>query len=109
MTSRGNAPRDPSVELAVHRIAREALTNARRHAPGAAADVELGYCDSGVRIRQTFSRPVGRTKLTEDPRASSPVDSVGTALIRVRELLGGVVQDGHQAGRRRVPGVRLLL
>jgi len=34
---------DPSVELAAYRIVQEALTNARRHAPGTAVDVELRY------------------------------------------------------------------
>jgi signal transduction histidine kinase len=34
---------DPSVELAAYRIVQEALTNSRRHAPGAAVDVELSY------------------------------------------------------------------
>jgi signal transduction histidine kinase len=34
---------DPSVELAAYRIVQEALTNARRHAPGTAVDVELCY------------------------------------------------------------------
>jgi signal transduction histidine kinase len=34
---------DPGVELAAYRIVQEALTNARRHAPGAAVDVELRY------------------------------------------------------------------
>ncbi|TMR34411.1 sensor histidine kinase [Nonomuraea zeae] len=34
---------DPGVELAAYRIVQEALTNARRHAPGAAVDVELDY------------------------------------------------------------------
>ena len=36
-------PLDPGVELTAYRIVQEALTNARRHAPGAAVDVELGY------------------------------------------------------------------
>jgi signal transduction histidine kinase len=36
-------PLDPVVQLAVYRIVQEALTNARRHAPGAAVDVELHY------------------------------------------------------------------
>jgi signal transduction histidine kinase len=36
-------PLDPGVELAAYRIVQEALTNARRHASGAAVDVELHY------------------------------------------------------------------
>jgi signal transduction histidine kinase len=42
---------DPGVELAVYRIVQEALTNARRHAPGAAVDVELRYADDVLRLR----------------------------------------------------------
>jgi signal transduction histidine kinase len=42
---------DPTVELAAYRIAQEALTNARRHAAGAAVDVELHYTDGGLRLR----------------------------------------------------------
>jgi signal transduction histidine kinase len=43
----------PGVDLAAYRIVQEALTNARRHAPGANVDVELSYrADSlGLRIR----------------------------------------------------------
>jgi signal transduction histidine kinase len=42
---------DPGVELAAYRIVQEALTNARRHAPGAAVDVELRYTDDALRLR----------------------------------------------------------
>jgi signal transduction histidine kinase len=42
---------DPGVELAAYRIIQEALTNARRHAPGAAVDVELRYGSSLLRLR----------------------------------------------------------
>jgi signal transduction histidine kinase len=42
---------DPGVELAAYRIVQEALTNARRHAPGAAVDVELHYGDDTLRLR----------------------------------------------------------
>ena len=44
-------PLDPGVELAAYRITQEALTNARRHAPGAAVDVELHYFDESLRLR----------------------------------------------------------
>jgi signal transduction histidine kinase len=42
---------DPGVELAAYRIVQEALTNTRRHAPGAAVDVELCYTDDQLRLR----------------------------------------------------------
>jgi signal transduction histidine kinase len=42
---------DPGVELAAYRIVQEALTNARRHAPGAAVDVELRFDDDALRLR----------------------------------------------------------
>jgi signal transduction histidine kinase len=42
---------DPGVELAVYRIVQESLTNARRHAPGAAVDVELQFDDDALRLR----------------------------------------------------------
>ena len=42
---------DPGVELAAYRIVQEALTNARRHAPGAAVDVELHYTEDALRLR----------------------------------------------------------
>jgi signal transduction histidine kinase len=44
-------PLDPGVELAAFRIAQEALTNARRHAPGAAVDVELTYAADRLWLR----------------------------------------------------------
>jgi signal transduction histidine kinase len=44
-------PLKPGVELAAFRIVQEALTNARRHAPGAAVDVELHYTDHDLRLR----------------------------------------------------------
>jgi signal transduction histidine kinase len=40
----------PGVGLAAYRIVQEALTNARRHAPGAAVDVEVRYGESELRL-----------------------------------------------------------
>jgi signal transduction histidine kinase len=41
----------PGVDLTAYRVVQEALTNARRHAPGAAVDVELLYGEDSVRVR----------------------------------------------------------
>jgi len=51
------APLDPGVELAAYRIVQEALTNVRRHAPGAAADVELRYSPEALRLRVRDNGP----------------------------------------------------
>jgi signal transduction histidine kinase len=40
----------PGVDLCAYRILQEALTNARRHAPGAAVEVELGYSPTALHL-----------------------------------------------------------
>jgi signal transduction histidine kinase len=52
---------DPGIELTVYRIVQEALTNARRHAPGAAVDVQLDYAADAlaVRVRDNGPGPSG--------------------------------------------------
>jgi signal transduction histidine kinase len=85
---------DPGVELAAYRIAQEALTNARRHAPGAAVDVELHYTDDALRIRIRDNGP-------GPPVASSP-DSHGHGhgLAGMREraaAVGGELRAGPTA------------
>jgi signal transduction histidine kinase len=44
-------PLDPGTELAAYRIVQEALTNARRHAQGAAVDVELHFGEDALSLR----------------------------------------------------------
>jgi signal transduction histidine kinase len=48
---------DPSVELAAYRIVQEALTNARRHAPGTAVDVELRYGEDSLLLQVRDNGP----------------------------------------------------
>ena len=50
-------PLDPGVALTAYRIVQEALTNARRHAPGAAVDVELIYSDDTLRVQVRDNGP----------------------------------------------------
>ena len=50
-------PLEPGVELSAYRIVQEALTNSRRHAPGAAVDVALDYADAALHVRVRDNGP----------------------------------------------------
>ena len=54
----------PGVELTAYRIVQEALTNARRHAPGAAVDVELRYEPARCRCASATTGPGPPTTAT---------------------------------------------
>ena len=47
----------PVVGRTVYRIVREALTNTRKHAPGAHVLVQIGYRESQVRSSSATGRP----------------------------------------------------
>ncbi len=47
----------PGVDLTAYRIVQEALTNARRHAPGAEVDVEVAFGDDAVSVRVSDNGP----------------------------------------------------
>ena len=82
---------DPGVELAAYRIVQEALTNARRHAPGAGVDVELHYGDRALSLR---IRDTG-------PGPSEPAAPGGHGLSGMREraaAVGGGLRTGPAAG-----------
>jgi signal transduction histidine kinase len=80
-----------STDLAAYRIVQEALTNARRHAPGGDVDVELCYADDGLHLR------------IRDYGAGPPVGEVfeGHGLLGMREratLAGGTLSVGQAEG-----------
>jgi len=87
----GQADRlDPGVELAAYRIVQEALTNARRHAPGAAVDVELRYADDALRLRIRDHGPGQAARYR-----------AGHGLLGMREraaAVGGSLQTGDAHG-----------
>ncbi len=92
----------PGLELTAYRIVQEALTNARRHAPGAPVEVELRYTPGSlhITIRDTgASRPPESCAVAPDlasprglasPRTPGPSDvfrgRVGGAVSALRRL-----------------------
>jgi signal transduction histidine kinase len=104
------APLDPGVELAAYRIVQEALTNARRHAPGAAVDVELRYGADTLRLRVRDNGPgpvdgavAGFAARQDDPGngVTSPPRDGGHGLLGMRERafsVGGALYAGAAPG-----------
>ncbi|MGW6455695.1 sensor histidine kinase [Streptomyces sp. NPDC055078] len=84
-------PLDPGIELTAYRLVQEGLTNARRHAPGAAVDIRLHYRPDALRlwIRDNGPGP-----------ARSPGDG-GHGLVGMREraaMVGGTLCTGPARG-----------
>ncbi len=80
---------DPGVQLTAYRIVQEALTNARRHAPGAAVDVELDYSSEALLVRVRDNGP--------GPDATGD----GHGLLGMREraaMVGGTLTVGRSPG-----------
>ena len=78
---------DPGVELAAYRIVQEALTNARRHAPGAAVDVEVHFTGTALRLLIRDNGP--------GPSTVEPVGGHGLTGMRERAAaVGGRLRSG---------------
>ena len=83
---------DPGVELAAYRITQEALTNARRHAPGAPVDVELRFTDEALRLRIRDSGPGAES---QNPDSATSTGGHGVAGMRERAVaVGGRLAAG---------------
>ncbi|MFD8871889.1 sensor histidine kinase, partial [Streptomyces sp. NPDC059590] len=86
------APLEPGLELTAYRIVQEALTNARRHAPGAPVDVELHYAEGALRVTVRDIGPV------TGPMSPGPAPGGGHGLLGMRErvaMAGGTLRTGH--------------
>jgi signal transduction histidine kinase len=92
---------DPGVELAAYRIVQEALTNARRHAPGAAIDVELRYDDNALHLRIRDNGPGPVRAPAADGQVPPETPGGGHGLLGMREralAVGGSLRTGAAAG-----------
>ncbi|HEY3943713.1 MAG TPA: sensor histidine kinase [Solirubrobacteraceae bacterium] len=80
-----------SVDLAAYRIVQEALTNARRHAPGAHVDVEVSYGEQALQLRVKDNGPAATN--------GAPVEGHGLLGMRERAMLaGGTFSSGLAKG-----------
>jgi signal transduction histidine kinase len=89
-------PLPAGVDLSAYRIIQEALSNALRHAPGAAVQVKLYYGDAAlvVEVRNDHCPPGGHTPAEQD---GVPGEGGGHGIIGMREratMLGGHLQAG---------------
>ncbi|WUI04305.1 histidine kinase [Spirillospora sp. NBC_00431] len=88
----------PAVGRTAYRVVQEALTNARKHAPGAAVHVDVRYRTDGVRLT------VRNTAASREPDAELAASGSGMGLAGLRErveLIGGTFTAGpHQDGFR---------
>jgi signal transduction histidine kinase len=84
------APLPPGIDLCAYRILQEALTNARRHAPGAAVEMEIGYGGESLSLRVRDHGP--------GPGQTSP-DGHGLVGMRERAIMvGGTLVLGPAEG-----------
>ena len=95
------SPRPVGAEagLAAYRTAQEALTNARKHAPGQPVRLSLEFCDSEIAVRVVNKMPARRDR---DVR---PEAGTGYGLKGLREraaLGGGTLAAGPADGEWRV-------
>ncbi|TDD76647.1 sensor histidine kinase [Actinomadura rubrisoli] len=78
----------PPVQRAIYRTVQEALTNARKHAPGSTTRVDVRHRNGTVRTTVTNTAPT---------RPTLPLPSAHHGLIGLRqraELLGGALESG---------------
>ena len=101
-------PLSSGAQLAVYRIVQESLTNARRHAPGAAgATVTLQYLDHGIDVEIYNDGPV--SSILAGRAAPGRGDGLGIAGMRERAATyGGSVTAGPRAGGGWVVRARLV-
>ncbi len=88
-------PVAPVVGRTAYRLVQEALTNVRKHAPGAAVLVEVGYAADRIRLSVTDTGPV----TAGDPGLSAAGSGSGLDGLRQRvEMVRGELTSGPRPG-----------
>lgn len=85
----------PTVGRTAYRVVQEALTNIRKHAPGARVRIELHYGEDGLRLRVHNGAPTARP----DPALAGTGSGSGLLGLRQRvDLIGGSLAAGPEDG-----------
>ena len=100
----GNAPTDlePPVQRAIYRTIQEALTNVRKHAPGAAATIEISRDDTDLTVTVTNTAPT-RPNLALPSAHHGLVGLQERAALLDGKLHTGPTPDGGFQLRLRLP------
>ena len=88
-------PLPEGVDLSAYRIVQEALSNAMRHAPGAAVEVKLHHGDAALVVEVRNDCPPGNGAAAVQDEV--PGEAGGHGIIGMREratMLGGHLQAG---------------
>ena len=99
----GDAAPPAAVGRTAYRIVQEGLTNARKHAPGAAVTLTVHAPDGDLQVEVRSLAPVAVA-------AASPLPGAGTGLIGLTErvaLAGGELEHGVDADGAFVVRARL--
>jgi signal transduction histidine kinase len=92
----------PLVSRIAYRVVREALTNVRKHAPGAQVTVRVGYDPAQLRLSVRNGPPPSRNGSSAAPVLADPVlagtgSGLGLASLRQRiELVQGTLRAGPE-------------
>jgi signal transduction histidine kinase len=89
----------PVVKRTVYRVVREALTNVRKHAPGARVAVRISYREDQVRVTVHNTAPVSPPEPGGGAGLAGSGSGLGLATLRQRiELVQGTLHAGPAAG-----------
>jgi len=86
------------VELSAYRIVQEALSNTLRHAPGASAQVEIGYVLGGLGLRIVNGPPPAGALLKPSPGAGHGITGMRerVSMLNGEMTAGGTDEGGYE-------------
>jgi signal transduction histidine kinase len=95
-------PLSAQASMTAYRTAQEALTNARKHAPGQPVTLSLGFAPDQVTVRVDNPLPPDGDRVRPGPLAGTGAGAGLAGLTERAALAGGTLEAGPAAGAWRV-------